>query len=167
MATGKRNKLTGQIGEHLVAAMLGTMGYYASPYAGNVPGFDLTAVNADTLKSVPVQVKTSTGGAVLQSSIDKWVEFHIDDQDRQHLGNPLKLDHSDMIWVLVSVRDNDLATARFFVCTHKDIQKIVINNYKNFLDKHNGRRPRNPNSKHAGINIQNIERFENNWQLFD
>ncbi|MCK4990228.1 MAG: hypothetical protein KAS29_07065, partial [Bacteroidales bacterium] len=82
MATGKRNKLTGQIGEHLVAAMLGTMGYYASPYAGNVPGFDLTAVNADTLKSVPVQVKTSTGGAVLQSSIDKWVEFHIDDQDR-------------------------------------------------------------------------------------
>ena len=79
----------------------------------------------------------------------------------------LQLDHSDMIWVLVSVRDNDLATARFFVCTHKDIQKIVINNYKNFLDKHNGRRPRNPNSKHAGINIQNIERFENNWQLFD
>ena len=43
MSTGIRNKLTGQIGEHLVSAILGTMGYYASPYSGNVPGFETMA----------------------------------------------------------------------------------------------------------------------------
>ena len=54
MTTGTRNKLTGQIGEHLVSAMLGTMGFYASPYSGNVPGFDITAVNSETLQSFPI-----------------------------------------------------------------------------------------------------------------
>ena len=93
MATCKGNKITGQIAEHLVAAKLGTMGYSASPYSENVPGFELTAVNSDTLKSVTVQVKTSNGGAVIQSPIDKWVEFHIYDGGYQYLGNPLKLDH--------------------------------------------------------------------------
>ena len=46
MGSGVHNKLIGQIGENLVAAKLGTLGYYASPYAGNVPGFDLTAVDS-------------------------------------------------------------------------------------------------------------------------
>ncbi len=32
MSTGTRNKFTGQIGEHLVSAILGNMGYYTSPY---------------------------------------------------------------------------------------------------------------------------------------
>lgn len=62
MATGVGNKLTGQVGEHLVSAVLGTLGYYASPYSGNVPGFDVTAVHSDSLNSFPVQVKISTKG---------------------------------------------------------------------------------------------------------
>ena len=90
----------------------------------------------------------------------------MDDEGHQHLGKSLKLDHPDMIWVLVSIKDNDLTTARFFICSYKDVQNIVVNNYKSFLDKHNGRRPRNPNSKHTGINVQQIEQFEDNWQLF-
>lgn len=60
MSTGTSNKLTGQVGEHLVSAVLGTLGYYASPYSGNVPGFDVTAVHSESLKSFPVQVKAST-----------------------------------------------------------------------------------------------------------
>ena len=79
MASGVSNKLTGQIGEHLVSAVLGSLGYYASPYSGNVPGFDITAVHSQTLKSFPVQVKTSTRGALVQSTIDKWCEHSIVD----------------------------------------------------------------------------------------
>src|SRR3546814_7847659 len=71
MATGKANKLTGQVGEHLVSAVLGTRGFYASPYSGNVPGFDVTAVESETLKSFPVQVKTSRSGSLVQSTIDR------------------------------------------------------------------------------------------------
>jgi hypothetical protein len=82
---GKRNKLTGQVGEHLVAAILGTKGYYASPYSGNVPGFDITAVDSDTLKSFPIQVKTSNGGSLLRTNIDRWVEFSVGIDKRQKL----------------------------------------------------------------------------------
>jgi hypothetical protein len=41
MQTGLSNQLTRQIGEHLVVAKLGRMGYVASPFVGNVPLFDI------------------------------------------------------------------------------------------------------------------------------
>ena len=41
MAPGREMYLTRQIGEHLVAAKLGRMDYVATPFAGNVPLFDL------------------------------------------------------------------------------------------------------------------------------
>jgi hypothetical protein len=41
MSTGISNKLTGQIGEHIVAAMLGTKGFYATSYSGNPPPNDM------------------------------------------------------------------------------------------------------------------------------
>lgn len=39
MAMGRNSQLTRQIGEHLVLAKLGRLGYSASPFAGNVPQF--------------------------------------------------------------------------------------------------------------------------------
>jgi hypothetical protein len=36
MATGRNNQLTRQVGEHLVAAKLGRLGFVASPFADNV-----------------------------------------------------------------------------------------------------------------------------------
>ena len=44
MATGSANKLTGQVGEFLVCAELGRRGMFATPFAGNVPEFDVVAV---------------------------------------------------------------------------------------------------------------------------
>ena len=85
MASGTSNKLTGQVGEHLVSAVLGTLGYYASPYSGNVPGFDVTAVHSESLKSFPVQVKASTKGALVQSTIDKWCNHSIDENNWEML----------------------------------------------------------------------------------
>jgi len=41
MATGRNNKLTGQISEFLVCAELGKRGLIATPFAGNVPAFDV------------------------------------------------------------------------------------------------------------------------------
>ncbi len=135
MATGKRNKLTGQIGEHLVSAMLGTIGYYASPYSGNVPGFDITAVDSITLRSFPIQVKTSNGGALIHSTIDKWVEHSIEKDNYQHLGKLLKLQSPNMIWIMVSLKNNELKTARYFICKEKDIQKKIVTGYTDFMKK--------------------------------
>ena len=166
MATGTRNKLTGQIGEHLVSAMLGTMGYYASPYSGNVPGFDITAVHSETLESFPIQVKTSNGGALVHSTINKWVEHHIDENNYQHIGDLLKLSNPNIIWVMVQLKNNELSSARYFICTETQIQKKIVERFNNFMKKHNFRRPGGGASPQAVLNVKDLLEFEDNWRIF-
>jgi len=165
MATGKRNKLTGQIGEHLVSAMLGTMGYYASPYSGNVPGFDITAVNSETLQSFPIQVKASNGGAIVHSVINKWVEHSIDKDNYQHLGKLLKLPNPNIIWVMIQIKSNDISKARYFVCTEKQIQAKIVKRFKKFMEKHNYRRPGGGASTQAVLNLNELLEYEDNWKI--
>src|SRR5205823_2922119 len=56
-----RPKLTGQqvarVGEHLVAAEIHLRGGYAAMFAGNMPGVDLLASDAQRTRTVHVQVK--------------------------------------------------------------------------------------------------------------
>lgn len=40
MSRGRRNKLVGQVAEHLAVAELGRRGLIATGFAGNVPTFD-------------------------------------------------------------------------------------------------------------------------------
>jgi hypothetical protein len=60
LATGYSNQLTRQVGEHLVAAKLGRLGYVATPFAGNVPDFDLLIADEQG-RSLPIQVKAING----------------------------------------------------------------------------------------------------------
>lgn len=163
----RNNKLTGQVGEHLVAAILGTKGYYASPYSGNVPGFDITAVNADTLKSFPIQVKTSNGGAIIRTNIEKWAEFSINDDKSQTVGEPLPLKHPDLIWLAVLIEDDDITTARFFITTDQQIQEKLIAHYQRYLAAHNNRRPRNYKTTQTMLRIHDLIEFEGNWSILE
>ncbi|HEY5505683.1 MAG TPA: hypothetical protein VIK28_11045 [Sedimentisphaerales bacterium] len=43
MKSGYSNQVTRQIGEHLVVAELGRRGILATPFAGNVPDYDILA----------------------------------------------------------------------------------------------------------------------------
>lgn len=165
MASGKWNKLTGQVGEHLVSAILGTLGYYASPYSGNVPGFDITAVHADSLESFPVQVKTSTRGSLLQSTIDKWCVHGVDNQNRQHIGELKKLKHPNLIWIFVRVGGVNLNESRFFICTESDVQKKIVARYTAFMKRHDFRRPGGGASPQAVLNIKDLEEYEDNWRI--
>jgi len=167
LAIGARNKLTGQIGEHLVSAMLGTLGFYATPYSGNVPGFDITAVNSKTLQAFPIQIKTSNGGELVHSTIDKWVEHHIKDDNSQYLGDLLKLANPKKIWVMVQLKDNILSSARYFICTEAQIQEKIVTRYRNFMAKHNHRRPGGGASTQAVLNVKNMLEFENNWKILN
>jgi hypothetical protein len=54
MSTGRLNKLAGQIGEYLVCAELGRRGLIATPFAGNVPTFDVLATD-ESCRTVPIQ----------------------------------------------------------------------------------------------------------------
>ena len=60
MSKGLNNRLAGQVGEYLVCAELGRRGLIATSFTGNVPEFDLIVADG-SLKTLPVQVKTSRG----------------------------------------------------------------------------------------------------------
>lgn len=165
MASGVSNKLTGQVGEHLVSAVLGGLGYYASPYSGNVPGFDVTAVHSESLRSFPVQVKTSTKGALVQSTIEKWCNHSVDEGNRQTIGALKSLKHPNLIWVLVRLSGSGISKARFFICTDSDIQKKIVVRYSAFMEKHGYRRPGGGASTQAILNIKDVAEFANNWGI--
>src|SRR5690625_5016288 len=165
MATGVNTKLTGQIGEHLVSAVMGAFGYYASPYSGNVPRFDVAAVHSKTLRSFPVQVKASTSGSLVHSTIDKWCEHSIIANNQQTIGELKDLDYPSLIWVMVRVESADIRNARFFICTEADIQRKIVKRYTDFMERHNYRRPGGGTSKQAVLNIDELIEFEDNWHI--
>jgi len=165
MASGVSNKLTGQVGEHLVSAVLGTLGYYASPYSGNVPGFDVTAVHSETLKSFPVQVKASNKGSLIQSSIEKWCTHSINADNLQTIGSLKPLRHPDLVWILVRLSDSGVSGARFFICTERDIQDKIVSRYSAFMERHDYRRPGGGASLQAILNIKDVAEFEDNWKI--
>jgi hypothetical protein len=62
MVTGRSNYLTKQAGEYLVAAELSRRGYIATTFTGNVPYYDIIAVD-DSGGHVVVQVKAIAGAS--------------------------------------------------------------------------------------------------------
>ena len=164
MATGKQNKLTGQVGEHLVSAKLGTLGFYASPYSGNVPGFDVIAVDAQSLQTFPIQVKTSNNQTLVHSAINKWIDVSIDNNNYYHFGEFLELPNPDIIWVMIQIKSKELSTARYFICTETEIQKRIVKRFRNFMEKHNYRRPGGGSSLQANLHLKDVEEFEDNWK---
>jgi len=158
-------KLVGQVGEHLLSAKLGMMGFYASPYAGNVPAFDVTAVNATTLESFVLQVKASTTDTLIQSEINKWIETQVDDTGLYRFGSEIPLNNPDMIWVAINLPNENLSHARFFLCNERDSQEAHINRFVNWIKSHGYRRPKRGKSMQSILTISDLSKFEDNWSI--
>jgi len=156
MATGRSTQLTRQIGEHLIVAKLGRLGYIATPFAGNVPDFDLLIAD-DKGHSIPVQVKTINGGS-WQFSISKFLDVEIID-DIQYIRGEHKLTGPNLVCIFVLLSDDERDD--FFVFRLSDLQKYFSENYKG------GRRSKNPQSLHCAILPKDLEQFRNNWSLIE
>jgi len=155
MATGRSIQLTRQIGEHLVAAELGRRGLIATPFAGNVPEFDLL-VATDDGRSMPVQVKAINGPS-WQFNAAKFLEIIIDDGFQTVLG-PRKDVYRDLIcvFVLLQTAGSDV----FYTLTVRDLQKLLATKYRG------GRRPKNPQSTHCALWPEHLESFQG-WTRLD
>jgi hypothetical protein len=166
MAQGRDIQLARQIGEHLVAAELGRQGFVATPFAGNVPLFDLLAADL-TGRAFSIQVKTSRGG-VWQLQADKFINIHVDAEPdnegkrNQRVTGLVPLPNPDVIWVFVMLHEKAAGKAPdFFVCTIEQVQAIVRADYKD------GFRPKNPDSKHCTISPARLDalNYRDNWGL--
>jgi hypothetical protein len=166
MATGRSNKLVGQVGEFLVCAELGRrFGLIATPFSGNVPGYDIIATNEGGASKL-IQVKANNGGETWQLSGDKYLDIRFDPKtNRQTIDGRTRLPDPDTICVFVWLSPNREKADRFFILTRREFQKIVHEHYTANLERHGGRRPKAPESRHTAIRIAELGRFEDNWQL--
>jgi hypothetical protein len=162
MRSGLANKVVGQAGEFAVCAQLGKLGLIATPFAGNVPGFDVLAVD-ENLNCVPIQVKTSRGHSWITGDLSKYVEI-TRDGDKIVLGNLKEPLYPDLIRVYVTLGKENQQD-RFFVLTELEFYEAAVESFRFWFDKYNGIRPRNPDSLHSAIHISILERFENRWDL--
>jgi len=98
MSSGRRNKLAGQIAEHLVCAELGRRDLIATPFAGNVPTFDIIAANAEC-RTVPIQVKATRGNS-WPTKATKWMDIDLDESTGvQHYQGLCELTNPELIYV--------------------------------------------------------------------
>ncbi|AZI42731.1 hypothetical protein EHF33_08175 [Deinococcus psychrotolerans] len=171
MASGLSNKLTGQIGEFLVCAEIGRqLDMVATPFAGNVPAFDLLVAD-EQCRAVPIQVKAARG-TQWPSRADAWIQLTVVD-GQQKDGGDQEIDHPNLISVFVAIaprgaaQQSDNLKDRFFILTKRDVQSIVAPTYRNYMDERKipWQRPHNPASFDARIDASQLKDFEDNWEL--
>ena len=149
MATGRSTQLTRQIGEHFVASELGRMNIIATPFAGNVPHFDLLASTQDG-RAFPVQVKAINGPS-WQFNAASFLKIKIEDDFQTVLGPRDDLDRT-IACVLVLLRaagKDDIYTLLL-----SDLQELLLKQYKA------GKRPKNPLSTHCALWPKHLRGFE-------
>lgn len=162
--SGRQMTVVSQAGEFLVSVELTRREYFCTPFAKNVPEFDLIAVD-NNLKSIPIQVKT-----IRKSSPDfpgtatTWMEVEFEG-DVQKVRKK-KLSNPDLIFVFVVLGDK-YGEDRFFILSKKEAQEIHFRKYKNWLKKYGGVRPRKPKSLHCSVVPEDLKEYENNWALIE
>jgi hypothetical protein len=149
MPSGLFSQLTRQIDEHLVAAKLGRKGYVASPFAGNVPLFDILAADKCG-KAVPIQVKAINEGSSWQYKADTFLDIkYIGDyqevRGKKRLANPGLI----CIYILLHPDEGD----EFYIFTLHDLQEITFKLYKS------RKRPKNPKSTHCVVRPKDLQDF--------
>ena len=159
MKSGRGTKLTGAVGEFLVAAELCRRNLVATPFAGNVPYYDIVG-SGEFGGHVAIQVKTATQQSWV-FSITKFATIERDGK-RQIIGRIHDEPYPEIRYVMVKLGDgSDLD--RFFILTWHQLANAVVDSYRDYLNKHHGIRPKKPDSMRCALCIQAIEHFEDQW----
>ena len=161
MATGRETQLTGAVGEFRVAAELCRLGLLATPFAGNVPHYDVVA-SGRRGGHLAIQVKAINKGGAWQFNIQRFLRVRLEGR-RQIPGRLVREPYPGLVCVLV-VLDRTGAD-RFFVLTWKELRKIVARGYRRYLRDRGGIRPKVYGSFHTALSVDAVARFEGRWQL--
>jgi hypothetical protein len=165
---GRRSKLVGQAGEFAFCAEAALRGYIATPFAGNVPEFDVLVADA-SLRSIPVQVKACLNQTRFQGG-DVRIYADIDFCEKtgvQTVNGPQKMEHGQLVRVYVWFPDERSQPARFFILTTQDCANLITEHHRQYLEKHGGVRPRKPDSFLTMPTVEEFSPFENNWGLIE
>jgi hypothetical protein len=165
MSRGRSNKVIGQIGEFLACAEISRRcDCITTPFAGNVPVFDVLATDT-RCRAIPLQVKTANGGN-WQFDGAQFLDIEFDEgEETQRVSGIKPIDYPALIHVFVWLGHDKQEPDRFFLCTHEDFQAVIRDAYCRWLDRHGGRRPKNWESTHVSISVENLTPHENRWDI--
>jgi hypothetical protein len=170
MKTKHNNQLTRQIGEHLVVSKLGRLGIFATPFAGNVPDFDVLASDLSG-HSLPIQVKTINGGS-WQFDAKKFLEIDPPGKgsEWQVVKGEKKLHNPDLVCIFILLNPDE--RDEFYILPLSELQKQCV---KTYLKKSNGksfpqevRRLKNRKSTHCAVTPDDMKKCkikEGDWSL--
>src|SRR5262245_41639850 len=163
MATGRQNYLTKQTGEYLVAAELSRRGCIATTFTGNVPHYDIVAVD-DAGGHALVQVKAIAANS-WQLNVSGFADIVFEGQ-RQIVRRSLPEPYPGLICVLVQLaKPGSGLPDRFFILPWQELCQVVVSAHSKYLEKHGGVRPKKPTSLHTAISPAHIEVWENKWDV--
>lgn len=159
MVTGRNMQLTKQVGEYLVSAELCRLGFIATTFTGNVPEFDILAIN-EKHQTQPIQVKTIASGN-WQFDGKEFLDISIRD-GKQEIKSKKKLRNPNLICIYVKLvsRGKD----EFYLFRKTNLQDIIFNSYSKFLRNHGGRRPKKPSSTKVSVSPENLSKYRD-WNL--
>jgi len=167
MVTGRQIQLIKQVGEYLVTAELSRRELIAASFSGNVPGFDILAVNADNnLKTIQVKTTTKNRGWLLDAQ--DYLDISISDENMQMIKGKRELSNREIIFCFVNLKSfgkKSSLTERdeFYIIPVKELQNIVYNKYFDYLKKIGGSRPKNPKSTNKQITPAEIADYKEKW----
>ncbi|MEM1423153.1 MAG: hypothetical protein AAGH64_04025 [Planctomycetota bacterium] len=166
-ARGWNNKRVGQIGEFLFCAELArNTGCIATPFAGNLPSFDVLVAN-ESGESMAIQVKTIASGD-WQFDAKKYLDIAFDHLVKtQTIRGRKPLDSPELVFGFVKLRESSKFHDRFFIMTAVDLQTLIFEEYTAWLSKHSGRRPRNWETTHCAVRLKDVEPFEHRWRVIE
>lgn len=152
--------MTKQIGEYLVAAELCRRDFISTTFTGNVPEFDILAINKKH-KTIPIQVKAIRSSS-WQFDAKKYLNFEFEN-NKQIIISKTDLPYKNVICVFVKI--DDQGNDEFYIFRFKDLQNMINKNYREILNKKGGVRPKNPKSTHTAIWTKELNKYRDNWGL--
>jgi len=158
---GRRNKLAGQVGEYLASAELARRNFIATPFSGNVPEFDILAVDKG-LRTIPIQVKTIRDGS-WQFNGSNFLTIRFDGKTQKVVGKK-NAGHHDLLYIFIKLGE-DYGGDQFYLIEKPQLQTIIYSSYCSYLKKNRGIRPKNPASTHCIVTQSDLERFRDNWDV--
>ena len=162
MPTGWRIQSNKQLGEYLVASELARRGWLVAMFSGNVPEFDILATSRNG-NAVPIQVKTMRTGD-WQLRVDKFVEVHFEG-DRQRFGRKKQSTVQNLFFVMLYAQE--YGKDQFFILEWEELRDLVIENHSKWMEAHNWIRPKNPQSMHCSVHVEQLAQFKDRWEKIE
>lgn len=155
---GAHNQQVARAGEYFVVAELNKRKAYAVTFAGNMPKIDVIACNQSQSRTVHIQVKTKQRG-----------NWHTSIREGRPTKRPDNPKDETVYWVFVDLGEVK-SPPQFWIVPDWWIRNDIINAHEAYLNKHGGKRARNPDSTHHSIDEKRLKDWKDNWEalgIFD